>query len=155
MYPNIWIEYEICENFDSIGYQSCKRIMKEKKYPCCNLCGFRRLNMGLDLKSSNIWVRSDLFLKNYVTSERAVSHNVYKTINKPPLLVTKYVVTPTTVLTSVQQPISRYARINPNSSLGRVTRPNLRWVQCVLRNWYGTEPVVSPKINPKLIRQCL
>ena len=33
-------------------------------------------NKRLQLKSFIIWVRNYLFLKNYVTSEGAVSHNV-------------------------------------------------------------------------------
>ena len=36
-------------------------------------------------------------LKSYVTSEGAVSHNVY-TINSSPLLVTKYIFMPTIIL---------------------------------------------------------
>ena len=67
---NLW-------KFDSIGHRSCKRIMKEKtpllhKFVCFQMPikGFRVWSL------LNIWVRNYLFLKNYITSEGAVSHNV-------------------------------------------------------------------------------
>ena len=41
------------------------------------------------LESLIIWVKVHLFLKNYVTEEEAVSHNVLYISS--PLLVTKYV----------------------------------------------------------------
>ena len=37
---------------------------------------FQMQNKRLQLKSFIIWVRNDLFLKNYVTSEGVISHNV-------------------------------------------------------------------------------
>ena len=40
------------------------------------VCFQMPVNKASGLKSFNIWVRNYLFLKNYVTSEGAVSHNV-------------------------------------------------------------------------------
>ena len=47
---------------------------------------------ALGLKSFNIWVRNYLFLKNYVTSEGAVSHNVlyYQQLSIPCYQVSFY-----------------------------------------------------------------
>ena len=59
---------------------------KKRKNPSwTNLCAFRCLKKA----SLNIWVWNYLFLKNYVTSERAVSHIVLYIISSP-LLVTKW-----------------------------------------------------------------
>ena len=38
---NMGIKQQTCENFGSIVYQSCKRIMKEKHPYCTHLCAFR------------------------------------------------------------------------------------------------------------------
>ena len=51
-----------------------------KKHPCRTSCvlsdaWFRDLSWGLEI-NSNILVRNYFFLKNYVTSQGAVSHNV-------------------------------------------------------------------------------
>ena len=66
---NLW-------KFDSIGHRSCKRIMKEKTPLLHKFVCFQMLIKASGLKSFIIWVRNYLFLKNYVTSEGAVSHNV-------------------------------------------------------------------------------
>ena len=50
--------------------------MKEKTPLLHNFVCFQMHNKRLQLKSFIIWVRNYLFLKNYVTSEGAVSHNV-------------------------------------------------------------------------------
>ena len=50
--------------------------MKEKTPLLHKFVCFQMPNKRLQLKSFNIWVRNYLFLKNYVTSEGAVSHNV-------------------------------------------------------------------------------
>ena len=54
-------------------------------YRVCFQMHYKRL---YQLKSFIICVMNYLFLKNYITSEGAVSHNVI-TINSSPLLVTK------------------------------------------------------------------
>ena len=63
----------ITKSFDSVGHQSCKRIMTEKHtraqvcFQVANKKGFR---------PEGIWVRNDLSLKNYTFSGGAVPHNV-------------------------------------------------------------------------------
>ena len=63
----------------SAGCRSCKRLMEEK-HPCRTSCvlsdtWIRDLSWGLKF-NSNILFRNYFFLKNYITSEGAVSHNV-------------------------------------------------------------------------------
>ena len=58
---------------------NCEKIVEEKKHPCCTSCvlsdaWFRDLEVSKSI--SNILVRNLFFLKKYVASEGAVSHNV-------------------------------------------------------------------------------
>ena len=77
VYPNICIEKQICEIYDSFHHRSWQTILTEK-HPCClNVCAFR-----MPKRASGLYA----FLKNYVTSEGAVSHNVLY-YNSSPLLV--------------------------------------------------------------------
>ena len=62
---NLW-------KFGPIGHRNCRWKMKEKT----PLLRFQMHNKRLQLNSFVIWVRDSLFLKNYFTSEVAVSHNV-------------------------------------------------------------------------------
>ena len=67
-----------CENLGSIGHRKLQDINEGKKHPFyTNLCAFRCLNKRSGRKYFNIWVRNYLFLKIYVTSEGAVSQNVF------------------------------------------------------------------------------
>ena len=76
---SLWciLTHKICANLNSIGNRSCKRIMRRKKTPLSQIfvC-FQMSNKRLQLKSVTIGVRTYLFVKNYVASEGAVSHNV-------------------------------------------------------------------------------
>ena len=79
-----------CENLSSIGRQSFEIIIKEKKPSHTKLCAFRCLisrPQNLILKSRNRIMENYFFLKNYVTSEGAVSHNV---LYHQPLPITRY-----------------------------------------------------------------
>ena len=65
----------------------------KKKRPFCTiLCAFRCLKNASFLKTFNIWVRNHLFLKNFVTSEGAVFHNVlyYQQLSIPHYQVSFY-----------------------------------------------------------------
>ena len=69
---------------------------------CAYRCLKRRQAWSLLLLEWEI----NLFLKNYFTLERAISHNVY-TINSSPLLITKYVFMLATILSKYQKcPVS-------------------------------------------------
>ena len=72
-----------CEDLSSIGRRSCEIIMKEKtplshKVVCFQMLEFEtsKSNSDVSKSNSNILVRNNFFLKNYVISEGAVSHNV-------------------------------------------------------------------------------
>ena len=70
--------------FTGLLYQSCERMMDEKTLLSHKLCGFRCLisrpqNLKINSevsKSQSVLVKNYFFLKNYVTSEGAVSHNI-------------------------------------------------------------------------------
>ena len=63
----------------------------------------QKSNSEVSKSYSNILVENNFSLENYVTSEGAVSHNVFFfTINSSPLLVTKYVFMLTTILGNYQ-----------------------------------------------------
>ena len=76
VYLNISIKYKTFENLGSIGHRSSMRIKKEKTPLLYNYVCFQMNNKMLQLKPFIIWVRNNLFLKNYITSEGTVSHNI-------------------------------------------------------------------------------
>ena len=66
----ILLNQQTCEHLGSIGNRISKRKMKH------NLCTKCVLHQMPNINKSLFWERNYLFLKNYVPSERAVSHNV-------------------------------------------------------------------------------
>ena len=84
VYSNIMPKItNLCENLNSIGRRGCYMIMEEKtplshKVVCFQMLDFgtSKSNSEVSKSNSNILVESYFFLKNYFTSERAVSHNV-------------------------------------------------------------------------------
>ena len=77
VYLNICIKPQTCETLGSISSKLQEK-KREKKHPVCTtLCAFsRRKIKGSSWSRLIFWVRHYLFLKDYVTSEGAVSQNV-------------------------------------------------------------------------------
>ena len=80
LYLNTCIQTKNCEHFDSICHLSCKKIIKEKspllhKFVCFHQMPNKRLQAW---SLSTFQWEFTSFLKNYVTSEGAVSHNVFE-----------------------------------------------------------------------------
>ena len=72
----------------SIGRRSCERIIEEKIPLLAQVVWFHMLDFQISAEvSQSIELRNYFFLENYVTSERAVSHNVFY---YQPLPITRY-----------------------------------------------------------------
>ena len=62
-------------NFDSFGHRSCKKIVKQKKHPCCtNLCAFRCIIKGF--RPEVFQYLSEKLPLSQKLCYSAISHNV-------------------------------------------------------------------------------
>ena len=72
--PTYANKYQTSENVDSIGHRSCDKIMKERKTPfnIQRICVLSDAVKGLQVWSllTLIWVRNNLFLKNYTLIQK-------------------------------------------------------------------------------------
>ena len=66
-----------------------KKTLLSPEVVCVQMLDFETSKFNSDVSKSNSWKNSQhFFLKNYVTSEGAISHNVLKNLH--PLLANKY-----------------------------------------------------------------
>ena len=81
VYTSIYMKYQICENFDSIGHRSCKRIMEKKTPLLHNIVGV--LSLRCLQKASGL--ESFLLFEWQITSfsQNAVSHSVVYILPMP------------------------------------------------------------------------
>ena len=73
VYPSICIKEHISAHFDSIGHQSCKRLMKEKHPWCTNLRTFRSFSKTKVVQRDSFVTMFYTMLKNYFESLPIVS----------------------------------------------------------------------------------